>query len=165
MGGVETSLSEGTASVHATGTCSRERNNRKTGRQTNRSVFPSKTRSNRRYFKHIALDYFRWRKQKITLKILSANTLSPEVVEINPPGKEVTVLSDLVFTNLVCGESVNGLCHGEVPDVDVELFARGLHWRKRWEFRYMKAKAMTLIWAEKQLFERIATFNDDTKGT
>jgi len=109
------------------------------------------------------VEYFRRREQPITLRILSTNTLIPEVVEINPPGKESTILSDLFFTNLVCGETVDGLCHGDVPGVNIEAFVRQLHWRKRWEFRYMKAKAMALIWAEKQLFGRIATFNDDTK--
>lgn len=111
------------------------------------------------------MEYLRWRKQPITLRILSTNTLIPEVLEINPPGTEVTVLSDLFFTNLVCGEPVDGLCRGDVFGVNIDPFVRGLHWRQRWEFRYMKAKATALIWTEKQLFGRIATFNDDTKGS
>jgi len=135
------------------------------GRQISRPVdlYSLVYHSNDRYFKHIVVEYFRWRKQPITLRILSTNTLIPEVVEINPPGKESAVLSDLFFTNLVCGEPVDGMCQGDVPDVIIEAFVQELHWRKRWEFRYMKAKAMALIWAEKQLFGRIATFNDDTK--
>jgi len=117
-----------------------------------------------RYFKRLTLDYFQWKNEGVVFKILSPNTLNPEIVEINPPGKQITVLSDLFFTNLICVEPLNHLCVGDIPEVDIELYVRGLNWRKRWEFRYMKAKAIGLIWAERELFGRIATFQDDTKG-
>lgn len=90
--------------------------------------------------------------------------MNPEMVEITTPGKEILVLSDLFFTNLVCGQSVERLCKGDVPAVDLEAYIQRLRWRKRWEFRYMKTKAVALKWVERELFRRIATFQDDTNG-
>ena len=110
------------------------------------------------------LDYFRWRGTWITFNILSTNTLTPEILETNPPGKTITVLSDVFFTNLVCGESVDKVCEGVIPAVDIDMYVRGLHWRKRWEFGYMKGKARAFIWVEKELFRRFATFQDNTNG-
>jgi len=41
--------------------------------------------------------------------------------------------------------------------VDIDMYVMGLHWRKRWEFGYMKGKARVFIWVEKEHFRRFAT--------
>ena len=102
--------------------------------------------------------------EAITFKILSSNTLNPEIIEINPPtNNTITVLADSFFTNLVCQKSVDELFQSEdkIPDISqLDTYIRSKSWWKRCEYKYMKTKAKTLIWVEKELFRKIATFND-----
>src|SRR5271169_5449775 len=101
------------------------------------------------------------RQEAVTLKVFSSNTLNPEIIEINPPSKDtILVLADSFFTNLVCHESVDGLYTGTMPDVSkLDAYIGQLTWWRQCEYKYMKRKAMVSIWAEKELFRRIATFN------
>lgn len=103
--------------------------------------------------------------QAVTLKVLSSNTLNPEIIEINPPAKEpILVVADSFFTNLVCHESLYGLYTGTMPDVSkLDAYIGELNWWRQYEYKYMRIKAMVSIWAEKELFRQVATFNNDTR--
>jgi hypothetical protein len=103
------------------------------------------------------------RSEAVTLKILSSNTLNPEIIEINPPTiNTVLVLTDSFFTNLVCHESLDGLYTGKIPDVSkLDAYMEQLNWWSQCEYKYMKIKAKVSIWAEKELFGRFSTFISD----
>jgi hypothetical protein len=98
----------------------------------------------------------------VTLKVLSSNTLNPDIIEINPPtNNTVLVLTDSFFTNLVCHESLDGLYTGTMPDLSkLDTHFGQLTWWKQCEYKYMKMKAKVSIWVDKELFRRIATFNN-----
>jgi hypothetical protein len=78
---------------------------------------------------------------------------------IGESGSTVTVLSDAFFTHLACGQPQDGLSDIKIPNVSQELdkYISTLSRWKRWEYKYMKTKALSLIWLEKEIFRRIAT--------
>ena len=71
----------------------------------------------------------------------------------------VTVFSDAFFTNLVCGEPVEGLYEGNFDKpVGWRDYRGHLGWQARWIMRYMVMKVKISRWIEREVFKRIATF-------
>lgn len=126
----------------------------------------------------------------ITFKIFSSNPLVPEIITIHPPpatkriinpptttkegtinctpANDITILSDLFFTNLVCGRSVDGLYISDtvIPDIsksdvgpdlsNFDVFIAELSFWRRWGYMFMKSKVRGGNWIEKELFKWIA---------
>jgi hypothetical protein len=113
------------------------------------------------YFKKLVLEHLQ---HPITFKILSKSTISPEIVEINPPSKQtVTILSDAFFTNLACKQPLAGLADDTI-DFDLDACTKEFNLWKRMGYRYMKIRAMMNMWLERELFQRIATFHSKVES-
>src|ERR1700694_4988228 len=109
------------------------------------------------------IDYFRTRSKGITFKILSSNTLAPEIIQINS-GPTITILSDTFFTNIACHLPLDGLSHGPIPDTShLDHYITTLPLLQNWKYNYMKQKVLTISSLEKYFFKKIATLVEKSK--